>query len=315
MRINVHWNTKVTDEAAEVKLKASRIRGIMGFLRISAAALLLPAVLTMCLPRQARANGDIHKVKHVIIVMQENHSFDNYFGALAYAPGSPYHTTSGGCRHEDHNCVDGLSCKVDAAGNLTCFNSNLDGNGTTVFAFHDSRRCVVPDLDHSWLCTHQEANFLNPNGTLGETLIDGFVRVNDATEQLDKGVENATDDQTMSFYNQDEIPFYYNLAANFAVNDRYFSPMLGPTFTNRAYFMAATSFGHLSTNDEFPPPGDISRSAERFSICWIKMESHGPTIFRMLRKERASGCSGRQAWTRTFCPFSCFWRRLAERQA
>jgi len=72
MRINVHSNTKVTDEAAEVKLKASRIRGIMGFLRISAAALLLPAVLTMCLPRQARANGDIHKIKHVIIVMQEN---------------------------------------------------------------------------------------------------------------------------------------------------------------------------------------------------------------------------------------------------
>ena len=296
-------------------MKASRIRGIVRLLQISAAALLLPAVLTMCLPRHALANGDIQKVKHVIIVMQENHSFDNYFGALAYAPGSPYHTTSGGCRKEDHNCVDGLSCKVDAAGNLTCFNSNLDDNGTTVFAFHDSRRCVVPDLDHSWLGTHQEANFLNPNGTLGETLIDGFVRVNDATEQLDKGVENATDDQTMSFYNQDEIPFYYNLAANFAVNDRYFSPMLGPTFTNRAYFMAATSFGHLSTNDEFPPPGDISRSAERFSICWIKMESHGPTIFRILRKERASGCSGRQAWTRTFCPFSCFWRRLAERQA
>jgi len=227
----------------------------MRLLRISAAALLLPGVLTMCLPRRALANGDIHKVKHVIIVMQENHSFDNYFGALAYASGSPYHTTSGGCRKDDHSCVDGLSCKVDAAGNLTCFNSNLDDNGTTVFAFHDSRRCVAPDLDHSWLGTHQEANFLNPNGALGETLSDGFVRVNDATEQLDNGVENATDDQTMSFYNQDEIPFYYNLAANFAVSDRYFSPMLGPTFTNRAYFMAATSFGHLSTNDEFPPPG------------------------------------------------------------
>src|SRR6266481_2685660 len=161
----------------------------------------------------------------------------------------------------------GMSCKVDAAGNLTCFSSNLDDNGTTVFAFHDSRRCVAPDLDHSWLGTHKEANFLNPNGTLVETLSDGFVRVNDATEQLDNGVENATDDQTMSFYNQDEIPFYYNLAANFAVSDRYFSPMLGPT------------------------------------------------IFRMRRKERASGCSGGQVWTRTFCPFSCFWRRLAERRA
>jgi hypothetical protein len=35
-----------------------------------------------------------------------------------------------------------------------------------VFAFHDSRRCVLPDLDHSWLGTHQEANFFEPNDTL-----------------------------------------------------------------------------------------------------------------------------------------------------
>ena len=40
----------------------------------------------------------IHKIQHVIIVMQENHSFDNYFGALAYAPGSPYHNGFRGCR-------------------------------------------------------------------------------------------------------------------------------------------------------------------------------------------------------------------------
>src|SRR6266436_1668623 len=43
----MHSNIKVTDEAAEVKMKASRIRGIVRLLQISAAALLLPAVLTM----------------------------------------------------------------------------------------------------------------------------------------------------------------------------------------------------------------------------------------------------------------------------
>ena len=223
--------------------------------RIPRLALLLPLAFTTFIPRQAFGNGDLHKVKHIIIVMQENHSFDNYFGALAYAPGSPYHTMFGGCRMDDHNCVDGLSCRVDATGNLTCFNSNLDDNGSTVFAFHDTRRCAPPDLNHSWFPTHQQANFLNPNGTLTDTLSDGFVRVNDATEQLDNGVENPTDDQTMGFYNQDEIPFYYTLAATFAVNDRYFSSVLGPTFPNRSYFMAATSFGHLTTNDTFPPPG------------------------------------------------------------
>jgi len=30
----------------------------------------------------AHARGDLHRVKHVIVLMQENHSFDNYFGAL-----------------------------------------------------------------------------------------------------------------------------------------------------------------------------------------------------------------------------------------
>jgi phospholipase C len=32
------------------------------------------------------------RAKHVIVIMQENHSFDNYFGSLAYAPDSPYHS-------------------------------------------------------------------------------------------------------------------------------------------------------------------------------------------------------------------------------
>lgn len=206
------------------------------------------------------AEGDLHKVKHIIIVMQENHSFDNYFGALAYAPNSPYHSPDrddhrDGCKKNDHRCVDGLSCVVDHSGNLTCLNSNIDDDGHTVLAFHDSRRCVAPDLDHGWAGTHNEANFNFPNDTLHLTLSDGFVRQNDATEQHDNGVENATEDQTMNFYNQDEIPFYYDLAQKFAINDRYFCPVLGPTFPNRSYFMAATSFGHLTTSEIFPPPG------------------------------------------------------------
>src|SRR5215470_9217146 len=212
--------------------------------------------------RTTLAEGDIHKVKHIIILMQENHSFDNYFGALAYAPGSPYHSPGNdadpddrGCGKNDHSCVDGLSCMVSNSGQLTCFNSNIDDDGHTVLAFHDSRRCVAPDLDHGWAGTHIEANFNHPNDTLHETLSDGFVRQNDATEQHDNGVENATEDQTMNFYNQDEIPFYYNLAENFAISDRFFCSVLGPTFPNRAYLLAATSFGHLTTSEVFPPAG------------------------------------------------------------
>ena len=204
----------------------------------------------------------LQKVNHIIILMQENHSFDNYFGALAYAPGSPYHSPFGflglfgfGCWPGDHNCVDGLSCLKDAAGNLHCFNSNQDQDGHSVFAFHDTRRCVLPDLDHSWLGSHEEVNFFHPNDALGDPRNDGFVRVNDMTEQIDNGVETPTEDQTMNFYNQNEIPFYYDLAQKFSISDRYFASVVGPTFPNRSYLAAATSFGHVTTSDTFPPPG------------------------------------------------------------
>ena len=172
------------------------------------ALLFLPLALLLFAPKPALADGDVHKVKHVIVIMQENHSFDNYFGALAYAPGSPYHHELGGCPKDDHDCVDGLTCKTDQAGNITCFNSNLDDDGSTVFSFHDNRRCAGPDLDHSWFQTHEEVNFLHPMDTLRKPRSDGFVRVNDITEQHDNGVETATDDQTMGFYTQADIPFY-----------------------------------------------------------------------------------------------------------
>jgi phospholipase C len=70
--------------------------------------------------RPAEGQSGLQRVNHIIVVMQENHSFDNYFGALAYAPGSPYHRASSfdrdgdrdpldldqdGCREGDHRCV------------------------------------------------------------------------------------------------------------------------------------------------------------------------------------------------------------------
>jgi phospholipase C len=222
------------------------------------SALMLAAAVAFFAPKSILAEGNLQKVKHIIVIMQENHSFDNYFGALAYAPGSPYHNADKdadrdrddrGCSRDDHRCVDGLSCTKDNSGNLTCLNSNIDNAGHTILAFHDNRRCVIPDLDHEWPGSHLEGNFNHPNDTLHETLSDGFVRHNQDTEQKNNL------DQTMNFYNQDEIPFYYDLAQKFALDDRYFCSVVGPTFPNRSYFMAATSFGHITTAEIFPPKG------------------------------------------------------------
>ena len=57
----------------------------------------------------------------------------------------------------------------------------------------------------------------------------------------------------------DDVPFYYGLYATFAMGDRYFSSVLGPTYPNRFYLLAGTSFGRIS--NEFPStPDEYARS-------------------------------------------------------
>ncbi len=245
----------------------------------------------------AHAKGNLRRLNHIIIVMQENHSFDNYFGVLPYVPGGPYR--AGPCEHDDHACVDGLSCS-GSGGALTCSNSNLDDDGTTVASFHSRNYCPGPDLAHGWTGSHQEANFLNPALTRLASPNDGFVLVNDGLtpplpderEQPDKGRESRTDDDTMGYFDQTDLPFYYGLAQTFAISDRYFSSVIGPTFPNRSYALAATSFGHVTTAEIIPPlpggyqpiTGTIMDLLDRQGISWTNYFGDLPTtaIFRGL---------------------------------
>src|SRR5438132_14400493 len=104
------------------------------------AALLVIALLLFLGPNRAVAYGNLTKVNHIIIVMQENHSYDNYFGVLAYAPGTPYHNGNGSCSPKEHQCVDGLTADVDAAGNLTCSNSTRQANNSISTTLDESTR-------------------------------------------------------------------------------------------------------------------------------------------------------------------------------
>jgi phospholipase C len=232
--------------------------------------------LWLAAPPMARANGNLHHVKHIIIVMQENHSFDNYFGVLPYISGSPYH--SGPCIGSDHSCVDGLSCTSGSAG-INCSNSNLDNDGRTVSSFHQIQLCTRPGPDNSWPGSHLEANFTFPNSALQSSPNDGFVRQNDGSEPINFGQENQGDD-TMGFYTPVELPFYYQLAQNFAIDDSYFSSVAGPTFPNRSYLIAATSFGHLDSTETVPDvrkapslvyhpiTGTIFDLLDRYGVTW-----------------------------------------------
>ena len=252
----------------------------MRFRAIVAVSLLCSIAGALSSVSTASADGDISKVKHVIVVMQENHSFDNYFGALPYVPDGAYHNAGPAgnprpCSPDDHQCVDGLRCHRDGPhGPLVCINKNRDDEGGFVKSFHEQTFCNGPDLDHGWVGVHFEANFQHPNDTLTSMPNDGFVLQNDLTEQID--TPGAPDpDDTMGYYDQNDLPFYYALAQTFAIDDRYFCSVLGQTFPNRSYLLAATSFGHLTTSEIVTAPIGFNPYKPITGTLFDLLDSHG----------------------------------------
>ncbi len=141
--------------------------------------------------------GDQMPIDHIIVLMQENRSFDHYFGHLADM-GQP-----------------------DAEGIPAHF-TNPASDGSTVSFHHDTDRCVL-DTNHEWDGSHRQYN----NGAM-----DGFVLTN-----------NPNGQRALAYFDGTDIPFYYALANTFAIGDRYFCSLLGPTWPNRLFLMGGTSYG------------------------------------------------------------------------
>ncbi len=227
-----------------------------------------------------QATGGLARVNHIIILVQENHSFDNYFGVLPYTPGANYHhpaTDHRGCESSDHQCVDGLTCTVGAPGVISCINSN-PSDDSILTVTHQTEYCSC-NPEHEWIDAHRDADFDHPN--LPTIDPNGFARVNAKKRKL-----AAT---AMSFYTGRDLPYYYELAKTFSISDRYFSSIIGPTLPNRMYLMAATSFGHVVTDPvgghaENNPPdggykptnGTIFDLLDRHNVSWAEYYEWDP---------------------------------------
>jgi phospholipase C len=166
-------------------------------------------------------------INHVIVIMQENRSFDHYLGRLVaqgyYKSGD---FSSGGGDAGSEAGADGAtpgsgfahSDEVDVPPPGW---SNPDVDGGVVVPHPDDEYCY--GVDHSWQGQHNDYD----NGRM-----DGFVQQNDP------------DGQRTFFYEDDTvIPFYYALASTFSVGDRYYCSVLTSTWPNRLFLMAGTSFG------------------------------------------------------------------------
>jgi phospholipase C len=103
--------------------------------------------------------------------------------------------------------------------------SNLGTLGNVVKRFHNPSYCFG-DTNHEWLGSHVQFDG-------GKN--DGFVMTNE-----DKSGDGS---RAMGYYDQTDLPWLYSAASAWAISDRHFASVMGPTFPNREYLYAATSYG------------------------------------------------------------------------
>jgi len=85
----------------------------------------------------------------------------------------------------------------------------------------------------------------------------------------------------MGYYDQTDIPFLYGAANAFAISDRYFCSLLGPTYPNREFLYAGTSFGYTYNALLADPLPNMIESLETAGVRWrVYSETYpGPAIF------------------------------------
>jgi phospholipase C len=171
---------------------------------------LLPPSLRQALAAGPRT-GSLKDIEHVVIHMQENRSFDHYFGTLAGVRGfgDPNALTLSTGRsvfyQPDHSNPDGYLLPW-----------HLDTKHTSSQA--------IPSTSHAWQVQHQAWN----GGRM-----DNWLPAHLEADGADTGP------YTMSYYEREDIPFQFALAESFTLCDAYHCSLLGPTWPNRLYLMSA----------------------------------------------------------------------------
>lgn len=199
-----------------------RIGSCIGLLTVLAIAFLASPLFR---PPDAAGSS---KIQHIIYIVQENHSFDNYFGTYPGTNGFPpsisvpLNPTEPGA-----GSVIPFRLDVNQPVNITgdelppgvSSPDQLSTVGSSVQPFNLGGESISHDLSHAWSVAHQAWD----NGKM-----DGFVPAEGST-------------LTMGYYDRSELPYYWDYADHFVLDDNFFSSLMGPSFPNHLYIASGTN--------------------------------------------------------------------------
>ena len=195
--------------------KPTRRQLLNGSLRLAVAAAasgLMPPNVQRMLAQTPNRRGSLRDIKHVVMLMQENRSFDHYFGTLAGVRGFD---DPQALRLPDGRSVFYQPDTENPNGYLLPF--HLDT--------HASSAQKIPSTSHAWAVQH--------------AVLERRPRMNKWLEAHRKA-DGPNGPYVMGYYTRADIPFQFALAEAFTICDAYHCSVFGPTWPNRMYWMTGT---------------------------------------------------------------------------
>lgn len=242
--------------SSPTRMTRRRVLGGMGGVAASAfAASLLPPNVRRALAQEPTLGPEsMREIKHVVLMMQENRSFDHYFGTMAGVRG-----------FGDHDAM------TMPNGRSVFYQPDAGNPRGYLLPFHLDTRTSnaqrIPSTNHSWEAQHASWNHGRMDRWVSEH----------------RKVDGAKGPYVMGYYQRADIPFQFALAEAFTVCDAYHCSVLGPTWPNRMYWQLGTmnpegdqpspsSVAHILANQPAPGAGytwtTYPERLERAGISW-----------------------------------------------
>lgn len=192
------------------RVKPTRRRLLEGAasLALLGASTLMPPNVRRALAKEPSKRGSLKDIKHVVLLMQENRSFDHYFGTLAGVRGFG----------------DAKALKL-ANGQSVFYQPDAENPKGYLLPFHldthASSAQQIPSTSHAWAVQHEAWN----GGKMDQWL------------PAHRKADGQHGPYVMGYYNRADIPFQFALAEAFTICDAYHCSVMGPTWPNRMYWM------------------------------------------------------------------------------
>lgn len=275
-----HITESIAGPTGALKMTRRRLLGSAARLAaLAAASSFLPPNLRRALAQEPPSQGSLRDIKHVVLLMQENRSFDHYFGTLAGVRG-----------FDDPNAM-----KLPD-GKPVFYQPDPENPNGYLLPFHLDTRTTsaqkIPSTNHSWPVQHASWN----GGKMDNWL------------PAHRKAEGSKAPYVMGYHTRADIPFQFALAEAFTLCDAYHCSVMGPTWPNRMCWMTGTidpdgTHGGPIVKNVVPPEGyrwtTYAERLEKAGLSWKVYQQDDNYGCNMLELFKAFQESGEKSPLRT----------------